>query len=67
MIPRVGRYRRSDDNYMVLDSWLTPDFAREWLERGGLPKGQKTRYQHIARQEDWTGKGRTLVWRETRR
>lgn len=72
-LPRVPRGTHSDAARLVLPSWLTPAFARQWLAREGALGGhphkderhsQVDRYAAVARETDWTGQGRHLVWME---
>lgn len=73
-LPTCPRWWRSNEQYIVLDSWMTPAFCQFWLDHGGLAdkpighqrESQVDRYTAIAQRRDWTGKGRELVWRETR-
>jgi len=70
---RVPRGTHSDATRLVLPSWLTPAFARRWLAQEsalsdrphhGDRYSQADRYAAIAREQDWTGQGRRLVWLE---
>jgi len=72
-LARIPRDTLAPPHTLVLPSWLTPAFARQWLEAGGLaerPRGgqafsQAERYAAIADGQDWDPRrAYRLAWRE---